>query len=325
MPTALVTGANGFVGSHLAEELLARGWRVRALVRTTSNLRFLPERAEKAYGEIVDPRSLEEAVEGADTVFHVAGVVRAPGERAYEKVNAEGAGNLARAAASRSTAPRRFVLVSSLAAGGASERDRPRREEDPEAPKGAYGRSKLAGERAIRDALGRIPWTILRPPSVYGPRDTSFLMLGRLAKRGWTPRLGGGQRVSVIHVRDLVRGILAASESDAAVGRIYYPTHPRAVTWEECGRYLARGLGKRAHAFYVPGFVIPWVGRAGAALARAAGRPNPVPADRLRDLLAPAWTCDPSRSEAELGFRAEIDAEPGLAETARWYREEGWL
>lgn len=327
MKPALVTGANGFLGSHLTEFLLERGWRVRCLVRETSDLRWLPrDRVELVFGEVTRPETLAPAVQGAEVVFHTAGVVRAPRPADYDRVNEFGAGNMARAAASAENRPRRLVLVSSLAAGGPSPRGHPRDENMADKPLGAYGSSKLRGETALRREAGDLPWTILRPPAVYGPRDHGLLILARLAAGGWVPPISvREQPVNVIHVRDLVRGMAAAAESPKAVGRTYYLAHPRRTSWEEIGRILAHAVGKRGRRLPVPRLVFPWVGRMSALLSRMTGKENPFPPDRVDELLAPAWTCNPNRARTELGFEAIVDLEQGLPETMAWYGEKGWV
>jgi nucleoside-diphosphate-sugar epimerase len=325
--SALVTGASGFVGSHISDVLIERGWRVRCLVRKTSDLRWLsPDRVELVYGDVVDPHSLEKATDGVDVVFHAAGTTRAPDEAAYRRHNTEGTRNVARVAASQSTPPRRVILVSSLAAGGASLPGRPRGEEDDDRPLGIYGRSKLDAERALREQEGKLAWTILRPPAVYGPRDSGFILLARMAARGWIPGVTGPkQPVTVIHGRDLARGVVDAAESTRSVGRVYYLTHPELTTILDMGRSMARAMGKRARSLPLPRAALPGLGWLINAVAGATGRSAPLPEDRLQDLLAPAWTCDPSRAREEFGFEAKVDLSSGIPETVEWYRREGWL
>ncbi|MDH3196667.1 MAG: NAD-dependent epimerase/dehydratase family protein [Candidatus Krumholzibacteria bacterium] len=323
---ALVTGANGFVGSHLCEHLLDGGWRVRALVRRTSDLRWLDARAERVIGEVTAAESLAAAVEGADTVFHLAGVTRAAGAADYDRVNVTGCEHVARAAARAQRAPRRIVLASSLAAGGPSTPQTPRVESDPDAPSNAYGVSKRRGETALRAHAGGVDWTAVRPAAVYGPRDRAFVPLARLARSGWTLRLSGNpQPVSAIHVRDLVRGIVAAALADRATGETYYLTHDTPVTWEAVGRTMAAALGRRARTLGVPRAIVPLVALAAGSLARLSGRPNRMPRDRVADLFQSAWTCSGAKARAQLGFEAAIDYEQGMTELARWYREAGWI
>ncbi len=325
MTLALVTGASGFVGSHLADALLARGHRVRCLVRRTSKLAWLPvDRVELVYGEVTEPQALAEAARGIEVIYHVAGITRATDPEEYDRVNAGGCAHVARAAAAEGA--RRLVLVSSLAAGGPSVAGRARTEDDPDTPCNSYGRSKLRGETLLKSEAGSTAWTILRPPAVYGPRDVSFLLLARLAARGWVPAIGRvAQHVSLIHARDLAEAIVAASESDRTIGRTYYVAHPEITDWESLGRLIAARLGRRVRRLRIPRRGIPAVGRIAGIAAAMSGRPNGLPPDRLADLLAPGWVCSGARAETDFGFRARIDAVTGFAETVDWYRREGCL
>lgn len=324
---ALLTGANGFVGSHLADLLVARGWRVRALVRRTSDIRWVPrDRVDLVYGDLADPLSLKAAASGADVVFHAAGVTGVVGRGDYLEVNAQGTRRLTEAAAAATAQGARVVLVSSLAAGGPSRPQHPRAEDDPDAPANAYGRSKLAAEDAMRAAAGSMPWTVVRPAAVYGPRDRGFLVLARMVARGWNLRITGApQPVSLIHARDTAAGLLAAAESKASVGKVYYLGHTSIDGWAALGDCMARALGTSTRGIPVPRPLIPAIGRVSSVVSAVLRKPNPFPPDRVGDLLAPAWTCEASRLERDCGFRPRVDLEPGIAETMDWYRAEGWL
>ncbi len=164
---ALVTGANGFVGSHLVDLLLESGYQVRCLVRGTSDLRWLEgKNVELRHGGILDPSSLAGAVRGADYVFHVAGITRARRREDFLRVNGEGTRNLAEACAKHAPGVRKIVYCSSLAAGGPAPSSRPIDEESPAVPHSTYGRSKLEGEIALLRLADRLSYSIVRPPAI---------------------------------------------------------------------------------------------------------------------------------------------------------------
>jgi nucleoside-diphosphate-sugar epimerase len=325
-PRSLVTGANGFLGSHLVEGLLAAGGSVRCLVRPTSDIRWIPrEGVDLVHGDVTDPAGLPAALAGCEVVFHLAGLTRADSEADYDRVNVHGTRNLAEAARTAGDV-RRLVLISSLAAGGPSERGRPRRALDPDAPINAYGRSKLRGEHALRESAGDLEWSILRPAAVYGPRDRAFLMLARMVRRGWTFQVSGArQEVSVIHARDVVQGALRAASPEAPGGQVHYLAHPVVTDWVEIGETMARVLGRSVRTLTVPRRLIPVVGGLSGRWAAVSRTGNRLPSDRIRDLLTEAWTTDPRETVDDLGFAPEIDLEAGLQETLTWYAEEDWL
>jgi nucleoside-diphosphate-sugar epimerase len=183
---ALVTGATGFVGSHLVERLLGAGMEVACLMRPTSP----PRRTaldgldvERRIAALDDPDALARAVRGVDYVFHAAGLTRARTLAEYQAVNADGTGRLLEALLAEGAALRRFVYVSSLAAAGPARSPEPPDESAEPHPADDYGASKLAGEHVVLEHANRLPVTIVRPPAVYGPRDANFLPLFRLAVR----------------------------------------------------------------------------------------------------------------------------------------------
>lgn len=328
----LVTGASGFVGSHLVEHLLALGDRARVLVRASSVRRHLaPLGVEEAVADLSDgspqgEAALARAAEGCAVVFHVAGVVRARDPREYEEVNAAGAERIARAAAAAG-APR-FLLVSSQAAAGPGGPDRPRREEDPESPVTAYGRSKLAGERRVLDVArgSGLAAVIVRPPAVYGPRDRAFLTLFRLVARGVLPLYPGSrtQEVSLVHARDLARGIALAAERGPA-GRAYYLTDGARHTSAQIGEAIARALGKRPLRLEVPMPLATAAALGSELYGRLTGRATTLTRERLRQWTARRWSVSDERARREIGYVPEVDLESGMRETAAWYREAGWI
>jgi len=321
---ALVTGANGFLGSHLADLLLTRGYAVRCLVRRTGNLRWLTGKpVDLVYGDFDREAALGEALAGVGTVFHLAGATRAPNEDEYMRVNRDGTRRLAEAAGAAGAT--RFVLVSSLAASGPSHPGRPNREEDPPAPTSAYGRSKLAGEMAVEEAA-QIPWTVVRPSAVYGARDVDFPKLFRLVKRGLAPEFTGArQEISAVDARDVVDGILAAAECEAAAGRVYFLTHPEILSWRRVGEIAARALGRPYRRIPIPLGLLPSLAGLAGLAGRLTGRPNELPADRVADLRAPSWSCSPERAAGDFGFRPRFDAEHGIPDAVRWCVGAGWL
>jgi dihydroflavonol-4-reductase len=318
---ALVTGATGFAGSHAMDALLAAGWRVRVPVRPTSDTRWLPVRdeVERVAAELCDPGSLRGLVAGATWVFHFGGVTRAPRPGGYFRVNTEGTNALWQAA--RAAGVECFLFCSSLAAGGpALSADRPRREDDPPAPITAYGRSKLEAERRLAGDGPRV--IVVRPPAIYGPRDSAILVFFRWARRGILPLPPARDALlSLVHGRELAQACRFLAESGAR--GIFNVSDGGLYAWEDVGAAASRVLGRRLRPLRVPATVARALGYAGERLGRTTGAMPVLNADKVRDIRQPYWTCDITRLRAA-GYQPSIGLAAGIRETIEWYEREGW-
>jgi nucleoside-diphosphate-sugar epimerase len=324
----LVTGATGFIGGHLVEALRADArFRpdappVRCLVRSKPNRRPLPDGVQIAAGDLESGAGLAEALAGVDTVIHLAGVTKALNPAGYQS-DVNGTRNLVRAIAA-GRRPVRLVHVSSLAAVGPSPDGTPADEQTIPHPFTHYGKSKLAGETLVRQEYPDA--VILRPPVVYGPRDTDVFNILKPVAKGWAVEIGGGDRwFSAIYVRDLAAGLIAAARSPRAAGQTYFISHPAAVNWREFTAVAARIMNIRPRSLTVP----VWVARAAGLFAEIGARLTRKPGIVSRQKVAEAecrwWLCDPGRLAREIGFSAETGIEPGLRETLAWYKGAGWI
>lgn len=323
---ALITGANGFVGSHLTDHLSRTGYRVRALVRSTSDLSALEGiSAELAYGDVTDPSTLPAVLEDVGVVFHVAGLTKSRDPEAYFRVNAEGSRALMEACLNQQGL-RRFVYISSQAAGGPSWPDRPRTEDDPPAPIGPYGESKLAGEEACRTAAGeRVPLTIVRPAVVYGPWERDMLRLFQFARRGLAPRVRGDSCVSMIHAADLCDLVERAGRLDAAAGRTYFAADPSSYWMRDLLRTMGAICGRRVVQLpLAPALLWPFA-FINEQLQRMGTGIEILTLTRLKEFRERFWVVDPTRARNELGWESGRDIQEGLRQTARWYIDHGWL
>ena len=320
---ALVTGATGFVGSHLAEALRRRGDDVTALVRSPRKAAALgPLGVRLVSGDLNDADSLARAVEGQDVVFHVAGLVSARDEAEFMRGNRDGTASLV-AAAGVAGRPR-FVLVSSMAAGGPAAPGRPLSGTEPARPVTFYGRSKLAAETAVTSSS--LPWVILRPPTVYGPRDREVLKVFRMARLGLAPVFGdGSQQLSAVHGADLAEALVAAGTSAGTMRKTYYPCHPEIFTSAEFVRAIGTAMGRRVVLIPVPAPVGRTLLGVTEAAARLVGQTTILTRDKANEFFQEAWIGDPGPLTTDSGWRATHDLKSGLADTYRWYRDEGWL
>jgi len=237
-------------------------------------------------------------------------------------VNRDGTARVLDAAAAQP--PRRFVLVSSIAAAGPTLPGVPIDETRTPRPLTPYGKSKLAGELLLRSVS--FPYTIVRPPVVYGEWDEALLRLFKLANRGIVPLFGdGSQELSVIHGADVADALVAAATSARTAGRVYFATHPAITTARGLALAVGRALGKTLRFLPLP---VP-VARAAlwtvGSLAGLIGRASVLSSERAAEFLAPAWTCRADALRADAAWEAHVDLETGLDRTVAWYRRQGWL
>ncbi len=321
VPVAL-TGATGFVGGHVLDALRTAGVPRRLLVRRTGRLAGGPWPGEVVVeGSLEDDAALRALVRGAGTVMHVAGLVRASHAADFERANAAGTARLLDAMTV--VAPKaRLLYVSSLAAAGPSPVVEGRSPDQPPAPVSAYGRSKLHGEEIVR--AWRSPWVILRPPAIYGPRDRDVLQFFRLAARGVVPLPAGERWVTVTHVADVVRAILAAG--CRATNLILHLGEPSPWRLHELITTLARAGGvRRPHMPAVPRLLLLAAGVAGDTLQRLGARGVAMTSDKARELLVRHWTAVTVPSLKALGLAGYVPFEDGARATWAWYRQHGWV
>jgi nucleoside-diphosphate-sugar epimerase len=317
----LVTGGTGFVGSHLLDTLSARGMPARCLLRPTAVPRRLPSGVEAAPGDLVTGQGLDTALRGVDTVIHLAGVTKALNPAGYYRGNVQATQTLANALAGRSV---RFVHVSSLAAIGPSLDGSPVSEDAIPHPLTTYGRSKLEGERFARTLDPNC--VIVRPPVVYGPRDTSLLQIFKSIARGVVLEIAGGDRFfSAIYVHDLVDGLLLAASHPETAGRDYFLSFAKPFAWSELSAAAAGIMGCRPRLIRIPVPVAVAIGLGAEVWSHLSRNPGIISREKVAEASCRAWICDTRRAADELGFIAPTPLEAGLAQTLAWYREAGWL
>jgi nucleoside-diphosphate-sugar epimerase len=323
----LVTGASGFVGGHLVDRLVDQGRGVRCLVRRSSKLKYVTHPGiEFVYGGLDDSTDWDSALDGVDTIYHVAGLTFARRSQDYFTVNHKGTEAILSEAVKRRDAIRRFVLISSLAAVGPGRGGRPVNEQTEPRPITPYGRSKLMAEEAVKAVGDLLPVTIVRPPAVYGPRDYAIFEMFKSAARGLLPKIGRGDMlVSLVHARDLADGIILAGESDIAAGRVYFISSEEVYSFSAVAELLGKAVGRTARTITIPrtiAFGVAIAAEAGAALFR---KPPVINRDKVRDFSQACWGCSIEAAKRDLGYNPTMPLESGLRNTFEWYKKEGWL
>lgn len=307
-----ITGGTGFVGQSVMDVLAAQGVFVRALARTIptgerKNVRWVQ-------GDLANTAALNQLVEGAGTVLHIAGAVNAPDLAAFQLANVAGTENMIEAVQAAGAA--RFIFVSSLSA--------------REPGLSAYGRSKRYAEEVVQTS--QLDWTIVRPPAIYGPRDREIFELFRAARMGVVPMPPAG-RASMIHVHDLARLLVALCRPTASLleaggesvsQRIFEPDDGREGGWSH--RELAQGIGAAlGRKVWVPHLPKPLLSAAARIDRLMRGSKAKLTPDRVGYMSHPDWTSDPNKAPPEELWQPQIGTLEGLRSTAEWYRQAGWL
>lgn len=326
-PIVFLTGANGFVGSHLSRALVEGGYHVRALIRPNADRSRLEGlELEWIVGDLDDHKALQLGARGADFVIHNAGRVRAPSAEAYHHANCVGTIKLLDAVEEERGPLKRFVYISSQAAGGPSPDGRARTEDDLDTPHTPYGHSKLAGENAVMSRSGRLPVVSVRPTSVYGPEDTAILAMFQTVRWHLKPLFGQQpQMISIVHVADLVRGILLALENDKANGQVFFIAEDRNYTLSELLNAIQEAVGTWAITIRIPRWLLLSIAGVGDMMGKAFGFVPRLNRAKARDFLQPNWTCSTAKANRLLGFYSQIPFPEGAKRTVEWYRKKGWL
>ena len=323
----LVTGGTGFVGSHLVERLLRNGYAVTCLVRDLRRLGWLEGMdVQLIQGDCTRPETLVDAVRGVSFVFHCAGLTKAIRARNYYIVNHNGTKNLLEACARYNFAIEKFILVSSQAAAGPSPDGRPVDETTIPHPVSDYGKSKLLAEEEALTYKDRFPVLIIRPPSVYGPRDTDVYELFRWASRGVTIEMTGEARYfNLCYVEDLTAALLLSAGHGTKSGSVYFVAEKRAYSWSEFMAVLLSTGGVKARTIKLPYGAAYLVGFASEIASLFTQRPALANRQKVREAAQRYWLCDVDKTENELRFRAEYPLQKGLELTWQWYRKNSWL
>lgn len=328
----LVTGGTGFIGSHLAEQGRKLGAEVVALgladrPEERANVELLRRQGiEVLVGSITDADLCGQAVRRATHVFHLAVAMRegAKSDEYFESINLDGTRALLEAAANGGV--RRFVYCSTIGIYG-HRAPGVTRENSPLAPGNTYERTKVAAERLVREvgAQRSLPWTILRPADVYGPRDQRLLKLFKGVAAGRFPLFGSGEgRRHMIYVDDVVSGFFRACERDLALGEAFILAGPKPCTLRELIEEVQKATGSRRYGVRLP--LKPMLALAGVVedVSRVAGVEPPIYRRRM-DFFSSDSEFDTTRARQALDWAPRVDLPEGIRRTLEDYRSSGGL
>lgn len=326
---ALVTGATGFTGSVLIRKLCECGIRVKAIARASSRRDALQElRIEWIEGNVYDPDVVKRAVAGVDFIFHVAAAYRDAGitDETYHKVHVESTQLLAKAALNNPQF-KRFVHVSTVGVHGHIENP-PANESHPFQPGDIYQRTKAEAELWLREFAPKhnLPFTVIRPAAIYGPGDRRLLKIFKMARWPVFPVLGRsrGQLYHLIHVEDLADIFIQAALNSKAQGEIYIGGDPRALALADIVSIISSEYGHKARLLRIPAWPFFWLAALCEWVCRPLGISPPLYKRRVA-FFTKDRSFDTAKLRDQLGFQYRWTTEEGLRDTARWYRERGWI
>ncbi len=317
----LITGGTGFIGSHLVESLLKENFEVYCTVRNPSKLRFLKGLNVKIIkADLSDKNSLKEIDWQFDYIFNLSGITKAAHPEEFFQSNYMGTKNLIETVAEANPNLKRFVHVSSLAAVGPCREGKPVDENTEPAPVSEYGKSKLMGEKAVLFFKDKIPITIIRPPAVYGPRDSDFLSFFKMVKMGVVFYLTEGL-YSLVYVQDLVDGIILASRKNESLGETLFISDNKPYSTAEIVSSISEVLNKKPLKLKIPLDIAKLL----IGIFQKFDKKSIINNDKLKELAQCCWVCSSAKAEQLLGYKTKTNLKEGMEWTAKWYKEKQWL
>lgn len=324
---ALVTGAAGFIGSHVVDLLLENGIEVTSFVMESDDPTWLKGKDTNLIcGDCTDTQSLERVITtDLDYIFHLAAVMNASDAEIYDRVNYQGTKNVVDICLEKKVELKRFVYVSSFAASGPSGKDEIKDETSPCEPVTEYGRSKLKAEKYLAQFCEELPYTILRLGLVYGPRNRNGIFsLFQVISRKIRPILKNA-RTNVVYVKDVATSMLLAAQKDEAVCRTYCIGENQIYSFRDIADTISKAFGGRMLSIPVS---IPLLFGAGLVLQFFGTITRTTPLLDLRrvsDMRHRYWMYDTSAVTRDLGYETGYELIEGVRETVEWYRKQGWV
>lgn len=324
---AFITGATGFVGSHLVDSLLEKKYEVYCLIRKTSNLRWLKDKnVQFIEGDLFSNDILSAVIKEMDYVFHIAGVVKSKDKAGFEKGNYLATKNLLELTYKNNPNLKKFIHISSGAVCGPNPDDKPMSETYEPKPKTTYGITKKMAEDEVLKYKDKLYVVIVRPPAVFGPRDTEILVYFKTFSKGLNSVIGFSEKyLSLIYVEDLIHGIILAAEKDTVSGSIYFICSDKEYNWNDIGNITSKLLCKKAVKVRVPHWVVYSVGAISQFFSIFSKKAATLNLEKCFDITRKKWVFSNDKAQKELGFKEKYTLEESFGKTIDWYKEMKWI
>jgi dihydroflavonol-4-reductase len=324
---AFVTGATGFVGSHLVDKLLADNYEVFCLKRKTSNIKWLRDKnVTFIEGDLFNNQELENVLKQVDYVFHVAGVIKSKNKDGFYKGNTEATKNLIEITYKVNPKLKRFVHISSLAVCGPNPDDKPITEDYIPKPITTYGLTKQLAEKEVLKFRDKLPVTIVRPPAIFGPRDTEILIYFQTFNKGLNSIIGFNDKyLSLVYIDDLIQGIMLSAKENIKSGEIYFISSDGEYNWDQIANTTSEIMKKKAIKIRIPHFVVFTVGFFAQMFSVFSKNAATLNLEKCVDITRNRWVCSNAKAKMEINYSPEYSIKEGFEKTIDWYKENGWL
>lgn len=320
----LITGSTGFIGLNLIKRLYEDGHNISVIIRNPAKSHLVEKHADRILiGDLTEPESIENAIVDMDACYHLSGLTKSADINNFYKNNYLASVNLIKEIQKSSCAIKHFIMLSSLAASRPDASAEGVNEKCPPRPVSSYGQSKLLAELYL--AKTDLPYTIIRPPIVYGPYDRDVLSFFKMADKGIMPVFGAKKRYSLIYVQDLVESLVKVLGNPAVYGRTYNVGEMKSYTMEEIVKTISESAGKKPFIIPVPEFMLYLIAPLYEFIARITGISPILTRDKLLEIIQDGWVSDSRLIEKEAGFSAEFSLDRGTKTAYNWYKENKWL
>lgn len=323
---SFVTGATGFVGSHLVDRLLKEGHQVFCLVRETSNTKWLNNKPVVFVKGSLDSKTIRETLAKVDFVFNVAGLVKAKNYRSYYQGNVIPTKILLEIINQVKPGLKRFVHISSQAVCGPNPDEKPIDETYEPHPITNYGRTKFLAEEEVLRKSNELKTVILRPSAVFGPRDTEILVYFKTFMKGLNAVIGFDKKfLSLIYIEDLIDAIYKTAISEVKSGEVFFVSSDKAYSWDDISTVTSQITGKKTFKLRIPHWVVYTVGAFSELFSMLSSKAATLNLEKCKDITRKYWVCSNKKIKSQVGWSEQYSLEEAFKITLNWYKSIGWL